>query len=524
MRTGPLILIAVLIAGLLIAMYLHASRKEGFANMNKRTSPGEKGTADKYLSTIGSPLTELATIPRPQNASAIPNTLPGSSTANSSEALADFKDLSDLLDIMQTYNTLYENNISTVGANVEFNMLYANAQATMYKVKTQIDTRTVVDTLDFITDQRKKYKAAINAIRSIPSNSNANNSPPLPKTQLSSGHAVTQLDIEHAISRAKDEHKRIDNLRTSAPDLKRRSQILERVSLDLSDIHEKINRGELTTPPFTKAELRNFLSDVGNPAASIRPIPKPSTAEHHLTKTKSHAADHHAAVAVTKPSSQHADIVSAVEQIRSATRDLAWEVRIGYNPKVTIERRLLDRLERLTDQIKSKELDAHELDKKLLELKGLKQQMSAYKRRRVTETNNTLSPYKHKGMPGSHDLTSDDYTIKPISDDKKGGPGYGMTTEQIAHRAGAAGFADTVSGPDYKKRVQELCKQISGADLGDPKEFGCIEKPEEHVGLDYSWRGNYKMVCSRLGHTWGGWYPEMFGCPPSQESTSQAPK
>jgi hypothetical protein len=403
-----------------------------------------------------------------------------------------------------------------VGGNVDFNLLYANAQATMYKVKTQIDTRMVVDTLDFITDQRNKYKTAIKAIRSIPSKSDANNSPPLPKA---AGDTVTQLDIEHAISRAKDEHKRIDNLRTSAPDLKRRSQILERVSLDLSDIHKKIERGELTTPPFTKAELRNFLSDIGNPAASIRPIPKPSTAEHHLTKTKSHAAE-----TVTKPPPQHADIASAVEQIRSATRDLAWEVRIGYNPKVTIERRLLERIEYLTDRLKSKELGSHELDTNLLELKGLKQQMSAYNRRRITETNGTLRPYKHKGISASDDLTSKDYTITPVSDDNKGGPGYGMTTEQIAHRAGAAGFADTVSGPDYKRRVQELCKQISGADLGDPKEFGCIEKPEEDVGPDYSWRGNYKMVCSRLGHTWGGWYPEMFGCPPSQESTSQAPK
>ena len=63
-----------------------------------------------------------------------------------------------------------------------------------------------------------------------------------------------------------------------------------------------------------------------------------------------------------------------------------------------------------------------------------------------------------------------------------------------------------------KKRSQELCRQVRGANLGDPAQFGCISNPDA-VGPDYSWKGNFTMVCNRLGDTWGGWYPEMFGCP-----------
>ena len=92
-------------------------------------------------------------------------------------------------------------------------------------------------------------------------------------------------------------------------------------------------------------------------------------------------------------------------------------------------------------------------------------------------------------------------------------PGFVMNDATIAHRASASSFdPSSVGGLDYKKRAQELCRQIQGAQLGDPASFGCIHNPDE-VGSSYSWKGNYQMVCNRVGDTWGGWYPEMFGCP-----------
>jgi hypothetical protein len=89
-----------------------------------------------------------------------------------------------------------------------------------------------------------------------------------------------------------------------------------------------------------------------------------------------------------------------------------------------------------------------------------------------------------------------------------------MTDKMIKNRGSGASFDTSSLGElDYKKTVQFLCSQIKLADLGEPKEFGCIENPESEVGPNYSWKGNYKMVCSRLGRTWGEFYPEMFGCP-----------
>jgi hypothetical protein len=88
-----------------------------------------------------------------------------------------------------------------------------------------------------------------------------------------------------------------------------------------------------------------------------------------------------------------------------------------------------------------------------------------------------------------------------------------MNDDTIARRASASAFdPSTVGGPDFKKRSLELCNQIQGAQLGDPANFGCIKNPSE-VSSEYSWKGNYQMVCNRIGDTWGAWYPEMFGCP-----------
>ena len=100
-----------------------------------------------------------------------------------------------------------------------------------------------------------------------------------------------------------------------------------------------------------------------------------------------------------------------------------------------------------------------------------------------------------------------------------------MSSEEIKKRGSTATFdVSKVGTLDYKTAVQFLCSQIKSAGLGEPREFGCIENPDEDVSQDYSWKGNYKMVCSRLGRTWGEFYPEMFGCPKPDISHTQIPK
>jgi hypothetical protein len=65
---------------------------------------------------------------------------------------------------------------------------------------------------------------------------------------------------------------------------------------------------------------------------------------------------------------------------------------------------------------------------------------------------------------------------------------------------------------DWKDKAARICDAIRKNGM-DPKEFGCID-PSDQVGTDYSWRGNARMVCTRLLTTPDPGLPEQCGCPP----------
>jgi hypothetical protein len=227
------------------------------------------------------------------------------------------------------------------------------------------------------------------------------------------------------------------------------------------------------------------------------------------------------------------------------------QIDIGYDPNVTIQRRINERLNSISNDIESGRLKDSELKSKFTELDILKQQVESYNSRRLTiSKKEPESAYemRHKNVSANQienqtvpkinmsKKTSDNKssnrpiktgeTEKPLaSNDYKIRPGFEMTLEQIKKRGSFASFDTSKVGIlDYKKTVQFLCSQIKSAGLGEPREFGCIENPEAEVRHDYSWKGNYKMVCSRLGRTWGEFYPEMFGCPAPDDAHNHYPK
>lgn len=65
---------------------------------------------------------------------------------------------------------------------------------------------------------------------------------------------------------------------------------------------------------------------------------------------------------------------------------------------------------------------------------------------------------------------------------------------------------------DWKKKSAEICDEIRKRGL-NPKDFGCMD-PSKVVSQDFSWRGNARMVCTRLLTTPDPGLPETCGCPP----------
>lgn len=67
---------------------------------------------------------------------------------------------------------------------------------------------------------------------------------------------------------------------------------------------------------------------------------------------------------------------------------------------------------------------------------------------------------------------------------------------------------------DWKDKAARICDSIKKQGM-DPADFGCIDASKQ-VSSDYSWRGNARMVCTRLLTTPDPGLPETCGCPPME--------
>jgi len=598
-----------------------------------------------------------------------PNTMPGAVSNDSTRPPASYKDIAALLDAMKIYNNLYEMFLLHVAKNSEYTLLHTKSIAYAIKLQAQIDTGKIVDKAETIRIELNKYNRAIKSIRNNESSYKSENherAKSVTVNMISADGPVTLYDLTYAVERARHEKKRIDDIRSESPDFKQRSFILEKVQLDLEEIHNKIIRKDIDESqiPICKKELQKFLMNVEDPTSKIEPIPglqpalvcdkerdyilkKDTTPEiegfvgnqealsdmeaqayadslsnnqnkkalkleineiqayvgddalftpsnkldrfaefvpegatekgveaaeaEGFTNYKDVCADNSSnkssgssgssgSNGSNKSKMEAREYNKNVKKAQAFMKDLSWDVNIGvgYDPNVTIQRKISERLQHIMNDIESGTLDRIKMRAKMTELEILKQQLETINRRNLTAASGTVDlvdkntdlgdadtsdnllltdktmpknlNYTKKYAPGDENspvrqeilttiespLASNDYLIRP---------GYQMTDEEIARRGSRATFDETkVGGADYKKNVKFLCQQIKAAGLGDPSEFGCIANQQSDVGPDYSWKGNYKMVCSRLGNTWGSWYPEMFGCPKQDVSHTQMPK
>jgi len=617
---------------------------------------------------VNAPSKKIASLPKPEGNSTVPNSMPGSVSEDPIDGLASYKDIASLIDTIKAYNDLYDKFIINIYKNSEFQVLHTKSAPYLIKLQAQIDTGKIVDKLDFITSEREKYNKAIRYIHSDETTYkkiNKKTATILTKPMIKGKGVASLKDLEFAIERAQKEKKRIDDLRSESADFKQRALILEKIQLDFKEIHNKVTKNDMKPDdiPVQKKDLLKFLIDVENPTSKLTPLPKLKRAQsdkktcegfknskntdedyddndydnlftydnddelidinnklngfqkktdidnsakrskgnskkvnqmpylkcYKINKTDSDDDDddidddnsvkayntkditHVVKSAKSQKKEGFSNFINEdkedqneefksekveinqklprkyqnmINNLRSSLRDLSWDLQIdiGYDPNVTIQRRITERLNTISNEIESGLLKKTDLKSKFLELRILKQQLESYNSRRITASKaipesayDSKQKYREPNVSDSSLIMNNkdlnkkeepEKSAKPLaSNDYNKRPGFEMTREQIKARGSGASFESKSAGTlDYKKTVQFLCSQIKSAGLGEPREFGCITNPEQEVGPEYSWKGNYKMVCSRLGHTWGDFYPEMFGCPAPDMSHMQHPK
>jgi hypothetical protein len=342
---------------------------------------------------------------------------------------------------------------------------------------------------------------------------------------------ITLKELQNMANRIDEEHLRLANLRSTSGTLQARQTQLEKLSADVRGLIGAVERKEmkLEDVPISPSTAEAFLKQMAD-NKSLPPLIEPRA--QIANGLQAHVSPAHA------PGMD----VKALYSLLDSAKYLKWnlEVKLEYDPKLAMRDNLVKRLEAVERRLSALAVSETPISKDMYEvfMKELQtinamivpeRHDSKKKNTDVSITERPETAYTRSATEAEYPTASQMTTATSIRDSASGNailnpskevspdvfirPGFVMNDDTIKRRGSASAFDDSlVGGADYKKRSQELCRQVRGANLGEPVQFGCISNPDE-VGPDYSWKGNFTMVCNRLGDTWGGWYPEMFGCP-----------
>lgn len=365
---------------------------------------------------------------------------------------------------------------------------------------------------------------------------------PLPnKTTISVGSSgsattdtITLQGVKDLITNIQAEQIRLNNLRSSDPTTQTRIRLLDQLLVDLQDIVNKvetkrINESEI---PINASSASNFMAQYKGSDTLPYLMEQTGTTDSSLSTQTSAFSRPHAFTGGTDVTSvPTVDESMLPTDVLKYLSNLKWsmKIKIHNDPGIAYRERTMDRIKELEQRIAAYAYNDIPIPNVL---------QYAFKRELETLSNSiTDDYYASDEMPNSYsenpvqtNIWSDntrmprDERINALTDynpfsekdasnsDAIYRPGFVMTDETIKRRGSASVFDDSiVGGSDYKQRSTDLCRQIKSAQLGEPATFGCIENQNE-VSASYSWKGNFDMICNRLGDTWGGWYPEMFGC------------
>lgn len=494
-------------------------------------------------------------VPSAAQSSMIPSDTPGANTGNPIQSKPQAKDVQAALETLKNFTLLadaLDPSLTNLPSDQKISIAKLRDSATDYENKLQAalaGSSASSYSVSDVTKIRTELEAAIHQLRQateeIPNGQKEKDKGRQPKdtkpvikdplaksptVQTASNDAITLDDLRSLVKRIEAESLRLKDLRTVEVTILTRIDRLDELAADLNEMISNVERNKVKLPdlPLKASDADAFLISLEE-EEDLPPLLTPNGS----SKTPK-------AEAPSNPSM--ADVQALLENAKY----LKWgvDINIAYDPEVKQREKALELLDSIEKNLTKHAVSETPLSRKQLhyymnQLNTLNELSSKSQTQTQTSVPIDALPTRSTRLggeaeyptaeqvvrvqgdgfgPSSYDFYGvDDSNLFPrpgdSSADTRRRPGYTMNTDTIEHRGSASAFDPAaVGGPDYKKRSQDLCKQIQGAQLGDPTNFGCITNPDEVSSL-YSWKGNYQMVCNRLGDTWGGWYPEMFGCP-----------
>ena len=323
------------------------------------------------------------------------------------------------------------------------------------------DVNDIQANLDYL---RKKYRLNINSLSFDASKEAFEDAPA----------RATLKDVEDGLVRVKSEVVRLSKSSTTDPVTTNRVAVLTRISQSMDEIVRDVKSGARTPDqiPILKKELDAFLPIAGDPS---KPIPKflneaglPPILENLFPAYE--AGDISGAKMATYLFNQYADTV---------VKGLSWNIGFKYTSPNEVATALRNGSQSDVGQTTGDDSLIPAMYSKVAStsLAGTSENV-------IGPSNGLSSPYTYS-RGEMEDCTSPSRN--------------GNQQNQASHY-------------DWKVKSASICEAIRRRGL-NPGDFGCLPNTSS-VGPDYSWRGNARMVCTRLQSSLDTSLPEVCGCPP----------
>jgi hypothetical protein len=304
-------------------------------------------------------------------------------------------------------------------------------------------------------------------------------------------------DLQALIGLIKAFSDNLKSLNTSEPVIVARIQQVDKLLLDLNEIKQSIKQGKLAPDqiPIRVGDARNFLKQSSNLSSQLpNLITSPSTSSGN---TKKPVADENRL--------QPGNLLDMAKYLKGS-------ISLSFDGDLYAREQMAQRVDKIVNMLQTKQITSSDAQNILQALTAIQGQLGPanYQANDVFKSSWQMADVESASarpgyVPDTEQLnkaSGADETIRPGSD-----------SNSYLKRASAAYAAynyNDLTAPDYKDKLVNLCSNVTKAGL-DMGNIGCTNI--QNVSPEYGYKGAYLMVCNRLKDTWGGSYPQMFGCP-----------
>ena len=296
----------------------------------------------------------------------------------------------------------------------------------------------------------------------------------------------------------------LKSLNTSEPVIVARIQQVEKLLLDLNEMKKSIVKGKLasTQIPIRVGDARKFLKRMSVTSSQLPNL---------ITSPSISPATAAAAAGLKSAAGNMTTLLPG--NLLDMAKYLKGSITVNFDGDIYIREQMAQRVDKIVNMLKTQQITSSDAQNILQALTAIQGQLGPanYQATDVFKSSwqpaDLGSPSMPPGyMPDVEQLNNasegGDTTVRPGSD-----------SNSYLKRASAAYAAysyNDMTSPDYKEKLVNLCANVkkSGLDMGD---IGCTNI--QNVSPEYGYKGAYLMACNRLKDTWGGSYPQMFGCP-----------